>query len=135
MRLEKGVGECDLWTNWNYRLETIINLGKIGFFKPKPSPTRIYVSLSNLAARNRESPIARFPESQARNRQNSATRSTKLIGIAVKWNRGKSIQNRHPNRILLTLKVTLESHDAESPDSRCRIADSAPLARLCTSRL
>ena len=52
--------------------------------------------------------------------------------IAVKWNRRKSIQNRHLSCILSMLKSDLgiarfESCYSEMPDSRFRIADSAPL--------
>ena len=80
-----------------------------------------------LAAQNRESRIARFPESRARNRQKFRSEKQEISRIAVKLNRRKSIQNRHSHRILAMLKATLESHDYESPDSRFRIADSVPL--------
>ena len=84
----------------------------------------------NLAAQNRES-----HDSQNRGQaiaRNSAARSNKMSRIAIKQNRGKSIQDRHPNRVLSMLKAFLESHDSnrtisESLDSRFRIADSVPL--------
>ena len=82
-------------------------------------------TVSTLAAQNRESRIARFPESQAWNRQKF--RSEKQKNKSNRNEVGNSIQNHHPNRILLMLKATLESHDSESLDSRFRIADSMPL--------
>ena len=68
--------------------------------------------LSTLAAQNRESRIARFPEWRAWNRQKFRSEKHKS-----EWNRSKvesrkSIQNRHPNFILSMLKVTLESRDS-----------------------
>ena len=50
--------------------------------------------------------------------------ATKMSRIAVKQNRGKSIQNRHPNRSLPMLKVTLESHDSNRTIQSRPIPDS-----------
>ena len=49
----------------------------------------------------------------------------KMSRIAAKYSRRKSIQNRHPNRILSMLKVArFESHDSNRTILNCSILDS-----------
>ena len=89
----------------------------------------------NLAARNCESRIARFPESQAWSRQTFCNEKQNIGWNRSKVESQKSVQNRHLNRILSMLKATLESHDSyrmilNRPNTRFRIADSVPLRPL-----
>ena len=67
-----------------------------------------------------ESRIARFPESRACNRQKF--RSEKQTHDSNRKN--KSIQNRHPNRILSMFKATLESRDSNRTIQNRPILDS-----------
>ena len=77
-------------------------------FSGAPDPGRYWLSRSALAAENRESRTARFPKSRAGNRQsffNEILRSTKTSGSGVKWNRGKSTQNRQSESHLSPLSI------------------------------
>ena len=71
--------------------------------------------LQNLAAQNRESRIARFPESRARNCQNFRSERRK-----IQWKRSK-VESQKTDSESSMLKVNLASHDSESPDSWFRI--------------
>ena len=61
---------------------------------------------------------------ESRIARNSAARSKRMCRIAVKENRGKSIQHRHPNRILSMLTATLQSHASIHPILNRSILDS-----------
>ena len=86
----------------------------------------------NLAAQNRESRIARLPESQAWNRQKFRSKKQKNESNRRKVESRKidseSPSESHPSNAQSDLGIArFESHDSESLDSRFRIADSVPL--------
>ena len=85
-----------------------------------------------LVAQNRESRIARFPESRARNRQKfrSEKQKNELNRSKVESQKidSESPSESQPTNAEDDLGIArFESHDSESPDSRFRIADSVPL--------
>ena len=69
-----------------------------------------------------------IPRIAARNRQTFPSEKQKMSRIAVKQNRGRSIQNRHPNRILSMLKGILELHDLNRTSLNRSILDSDRIA-------
>ena len=77
-----------------------------------------------------------FCNTRGRTPRISAVRSkTNECGIAVKKNRGTSVQNRNPNRILSMLKAILESHDSESHDSKIARFSRFRIARFSSTKL
>ena len=92
-----------------------------------------FLRLRTLAAQNRESRTARFPESRAWNRQRFHSEKQKNESNRSRVESRKidseSPSESHPINAYSNLGIArFKSHDSESPDSRFRIAGSVPLS-------